>query len=392
MTNTGAFLLLAHCALLGGKTLTAASTVKLRRHTSAVKNAAGQASFEDFVDTFGRTYARGSEEYQARAAAFQKRMEVIKRHNSRPNRLWTAGPSHLMDRTDEELNRMLGWRRSAPEGGGEEGGWSLLEESSWTQAPLLETVDWRNLSTAYDTADQGECGSCWAVAAAGMMQSRFEIQKGSKATFSVQELVDCVPNPKACGGTGGCEGATVELAMQYVQKHGLRDADSVPYLATASASPVCTKVSLASMHGKQRANRRAVHRWNKLPENRAMPLMRAVADGPVAASVAASDWFFYSSGIFDGCGKDAVIDHAVTLFGYGQDKGKKYWLVRNSWGSSWGEQGFIRLLRHKSPKEDDQFCGTDSDPKAGVACKPYPDSVRVCGMCGILYDSVAARF
>merc|ERR1740117_1713423 len=141
--------------------------------------------------------------------------------------------------------------------------------------------------------------------------------------------------------------------------------------------------------------------WHKLPENKALPLMNAVMDGPVAISVAAADWALYEHGIFDGCGRDAVVDHAVVLFGYGsqtsiRSSGEetivKYWNIRNSWGRFWGEDGYIRLLRHASPEEDDAYCGVDTDPGAGLACKPYPDSVSVCGMCGMLYDSVSAHF
>jgi cathepsin L len=232
-----------------------------------------------------------------------------------------------------------------------------------------------------------------------MLQGRYEAQMGANRSFSAQELIDCVPNPKKCGGSGGCDGATVEQAMMYVQERGLRDASESPYAGKRgecmrAAAPVASRSFLAPRRPlrEQAGNQIGLARWSKLPPNKALPLMHAVAEGPVAISVAAADWFIYRGGIFDGCDKDVVINHAVTLFGYGDDGGTKYWTIRNSWGPDWGENGFIRLLRHETHQADDSFCGIDSDPKSGNACKPYPKQVQVCGMCGLLFDSVAAHF
>mmetsp|Transcript_134907 Transcript_134907/g.200705 ORF Transcript_134907/g.200705 Transcript_134907/m.200705 type:complete len:125 (+) Transcript_134907:758-1132(+) len=110
--------------------------------------------------------------------------------------------------------------------------------------------------------------------------------------------------------------------------------------------------------------------------------------GPLGIAVDAA-WFSYESGVFSGCSTDenVDIDHGVSLVGYGTDaeSGKNYWLVRNSWGSSWGENGYIRLER-ESDLENGIKCGTDSTPKDGVACKGETDPVKVCGTCGIYFD------
>jgi len=105
-------------------------------------------------------------------------------------------------------------------------------------------------------------------------------------------------------------------------------------------------------------------------------------------SVAADKWFDYDSGIFNGCGADAVIDHAVTAIGYGSENGEKYWMIQNSWGAEWGEEGHIRLQRH----DEDDNCGMNNDPQKGVACQGETDAVPVCGMCGVLFDSVMPHF
>ncbi|CAJ1414286.1 unnamed protein product, partial [Effrenium voratum] len=132
--------------------------------------------------------------------------------------------------------------------------------------------------------------------------------------------------------------------------------------------------------------------WERLPENKYEPLMRAlVFRGPVAVSVSATGWEMYLEGVFGDCSKDAVIDHAVTLIGYGKDAARdmKYWTIQNSWGSSFGEEGKIRLHRQD---DEDQYCGVDRQPQLGTACEGGPAEVRVCGMCGILYDSVVPIF
>ena len=91
----------------------------------------------------------------------------------------------------------------------------------------------------------------------------------------------------------------------------------------------------------------------------------------------------YEEGVYDGkCGTD--IDHAVQLVGYGTDGGKDYWLVRNSWGDDWGEDGYIRIRRFGDGKEP---CGTDRRPQDGTGCSGGPKTVEVCGSCGILSDS-----
>lgn len=384
-------------------------------------------AFDGFREQYARNYAPGSSEYKMRSALFHERLALIELHNSRSEgRMWTAGANKLVDRTEQELASLRGWVNV---GGGAAagGGFSLLASDAQTIAAeraVPSEVDWRSLSMASQVPDQGGCGSCWAVATAAMLQGRTESQLKVNRTFSAQQLVNCVPNPQQCGGTGGCQGATVELAMAYVEMEGLETSEDVAYEGVDGeckqplSSLLATKNNRVehSPHGavesvfaasfiqlnvgramkKRGGHSIGLRGWGKLPSNKAHPLMQAVSEGPVAISVAASEWFWYDRGIFNGCKKDIVIDHAVTLFGYGVDQveGKDvgYWLIRNSWGQDWGEDGFIRLFRHDTSEEDDAYCGTDTDPKAGLACKPYPKEVEVCGMCGMLYDSVTAHF
>jgi len=107
--------------------------------------------------------------------------------------------------------------------------------------------------------------------------------------------------------------------------------------------------------------------------------------GPVVVAVAADDWFDYDNGIYDGCKKDATLDHAVLAKGYGGQGDGMWWRIQNSWGANWGEQGHIRLKRRPAAAEE-AFCGQDRKPSDGVGCDGGPAEVTVCGSCGLLYD------
>eukprot|EP00448_Togula_jolla_P023449 CAMPEP_0170575866 /NCGR_PEP_ID=MMETSP0224-20130122/4091_1 /TAXON_ID=285029 /ORGANISM="Togula jolla, Strain CCCM 725" /LENGTH=365 /DNA_ID=CAMNT_0010898677 /DNA_START=100 /DNA_END=1197 /DNA_ORIENTATION=- len=344
-------------------------------------------SFEEYVKTFARDYVPGTPEYKFREQLFHQRLIQIKKHNALPGAKWTAGINHLVDRTDEEFSRLHGWRRSHGPSA-QAGDVSLASQEQSIELP--DSVNWQDLTAVKNPKDQGYCGSCWAMATSTMLEGRYEVAKKSFRSFSAQQLVDCVENPLSCGGTGGCEGATVELAMDYIMAKGIREESAVPYTGFDGACPDEDSYSLFGMSSD--ANVVTVQNYKTLASNQAKPLMEALVDGPVAISAAASDWMLYMNGIFDGCSMDAVVNHAVVLVGYGTENGQNYWTVQNSWGKYWGENGFIRVLRADSIEEDDAHCGTDHAPEDGIECKPYPDSVEVCGMCGILYDSVIANF
>lgn len=284
-----------------------------------------------------------------------------------------------------------------------------------TNAPVLpEEISWAHLKAVSQDVDQASCGSCWAFATSVMLTANAEIH-GLNRTFSAQELVNCVPNPHSCGGTGGCQGGTVELAMNWIMDKGLATESQTPYKAKDERCLKTTSASFLSLGnqdyerhlaemiaiGFHPANKRlspnpvadfaTLQGWERLPENEYEPLMNAVATrGPVAVSVGAGLWGLYSKGIWNSCSKGLTIDHAVTLIGYGTDKekNKKYWQIKNSWSTSWGENGNIRLLR----EEGNVHCGTDKYPKEGTGCDNAPSSVQVCGMCGILYDNVVPHF
>lgn len=373
-------------------------------------------SFSSFVAKHRRAYREGSEEYQMRHNLYQQRLEQITQHNSKPKRRWNAAVNHLSDRTELELAQLRGLRvmqtsnkgaRTGVVGIHNYGGQFLSQVRSTVVA---EEKTWEHLDAVKQEVNQEACGSCWAIAASTMLQANAEIY-GHNRTWSAQEMVDCTPNPHNCGGEGGCKGATVELGMNWVMEKGLDTSEGTPYKGEDAQ---CKKGARGAMLIDNHYNDKALNDmiavgfhpaksqsspvlqlgllgWERLPENEYEPVIRAIAErGPVAVSVSASAWSYYGGGLFDSCSSDAVIDHAVTLIGYGTDRvqKEKYWLVKNSWGNTWGEGGNIRLLR----EEGNVHCGTDNQPKVGTGCDGGPPAVKVCGMCGILYDTVVPHF
>jgi len=363
---------------LGGRTfIHIASLVSISFTISLAVRVDRQGS-ENAFDAFRRVVGIHREydevDLQARMALFEQRLEEVKRHNAQPGVSWLAGINKFSDFTDSEYKALLGHRpirrQAAP---AESNSFLQLSPSKNT----VETVDWRTLTGTTSVKDQGACGSCWAVAAAGAMEMHGEIA-GKAITVSHQQLVDCTPNPQSCGGTGGCDGATTELAFKYAVEKGLQAADDYQ-----SHDGTCSDSDTTSHPALNIAS------FVTLPVNKQAPLEQALSDkGPVAVSVDAGSWGSYSSGVFDQCDKNAIINHAVLAMGFGTDSTLgKYWLIRNSWGADWGEEGYVRLKKLDTDEGDAGNCGIDNKPLDGVGCVGGPDELPVCGMCGVLSDS-----
>jgi len=239
-------------------------------------------------------------------------------------------------------------------------------------------LDWRKKTGIMTPVkNQGGCGSCWAFSATETFESHYAIATGDAAPIlSPQQIVSCAPDPNHCGGTGGCSGSTQPLAFNYTETAGMTTEASYPY---KGATGTCDTSKISAVVGSNSG-------YVELPTNNYTDLINAVATkGPVAISVAAGGfgWQIYGGGIMSGS-KDFDMDHAVQLVGYGTDGSKDYWLVRNSWGASWGDHGYIRLQRFGEGKEP---CGVDKTPQDGDACAGDTKPRTYCGECGILSSS-----
>jgi len=247
-------------------------------------------------------------------------------------------------------------------------------------------MDWRTKPGVLTAVkNQGMCGSCWTFAAVETIESHYALATGYLQDLSEQQIASCAANPKHCGGTGGCEGGTAQIAFQHViESGGLSSEWTYPYLSYKGDDKQCT------LNTTSFAAAAKVESYVNIKSNDEPSLMEAIQKGPIAISVDASSWSRYESGVYDGCNMTSPeIDHAVQLVGYGVEKHAapnkyevEYWIVRNSWAPTWGEKGFIRIARGGK-----KMCGVDTNPAEGTGCTGGVKKQTVCGMCGILFDN-----
>lgn len=349
------------------------------RNVRGEGRSSGLVAYEAFLSKFGTGRSDDQVAPHVRAALHEQRVAFVEQHNAQRGKLWVAAVNKFADYSKDEFHALLGHRPAKRTRTSSRQQPASFVESPQLRVQLAASMDWRQkLNVSVGVKDQGNCGSCWAVAAAGSLEAHAELS-GFSQPISYEQIVDCTPNPNECGGKGGCDGSTPELAFDYVRDHGLVAREE--YQGYQSGGD--------PEGGECRATHRpllSITGHVRLEENRLQPLLEAVATrGPVVVAADATDWNPYESGIFDGCAQDAVINHAILMMGYGRDAALKtdYFLVRNSWGEDWGEKGYLRLLRHS----EDGYCGTDKEPLIGFGCKGGPSTVPVCGMCGILVDS-----
>eukprot|EP00929_Paragymnodinium_shiwhaense_P081684 TRINITY_DN42810_c0_g1_i1.p1 TRINITY_DN42810_c0_g1~~TRINITY_DN42810_c0_g1_i1.p1 ORF type:complete len:349 (+),score=48.60 TRINITY_DN42810_c0_g1_i1:57-1103(+) len=200
---------------------------------------------------------------------------------------------------------------------------------------LPDSIDWRKKGAVTPVKDQKNCGACWAFSTTGAIEGAWKLAGNPLVSLSEQELVDC-----SAGWKGGCAGGEPSSAFEWVQKNGICSNQSYPWTSFQDEchNQFSPCQSILTIQG-----------YTRLPESNENALKAAVAQRPVSVEIEAdTDLFrFYKSGVLKGqCGTS--LDHAVLAVGYGTDAGQDYWLVKNSWNDSWGEQGYVRLARTSS--------------------------------------------
>jgi len=308
------------------------------------------AEFEAFTTRFGRSYS--PEERDVRYAIFQANYRFVQAENAKglPYRL---GMNEFADLTAQEFRAgHLGFA-GASGGGSGDAPWGELphlgtDRLNATAAPtdLPIAVDWPAQGAVTTPKNQLHCGACWAFATTGALEGAWKIASGELVSLSEQQLVDCDKVDNACGG------GLMDQAFKYARGHGICTEQSYPYQAQSAACRA-SNCSVAMPPT-------AVQGFRDVAAYDEQALMHAVSKQPVAVAIEADQLAFqlYSGGVLSQeCGDK--LDHGVLLVGYGTENGTDYWKVKNSWGSSWGEGGFIRMKR--GVKGSGQ-CGITSAP------------------------------
>jgi C1A family cysteine protease len=278
-------------------------------------------AFNSFIHQYDRSYTRNEFEY--RFNIFRENYELIKKHN-RGNHSYTMRVNQFADMTyDEFVAQYTGLSVNEFPSINK----LTIDLSSVLNVP--DSVDWRQHGVVSEVKNQGQCGSCWAFSVTGAVEGAYAIKTGKLISLSEQQLVDC-SRPE---GPQGCKGGWMDDAMKYIlDNRGICSEDSYPYhgVEQTCQSQYCQ-------------NSAYISRIVDVARNNEQALKAAVSLSPVSVSIEAN-FQFYHGGVFDGpCG--TAINHAVLIVGYGEENGKKYWLVKNSWGTGFGDQGYIKLAR-----------------------------------------------
>lgn len=302
------------------------------------------AAFVAFVEKYGRQY-ESKEEEERRYAIFKEKYDFVQAENAKdlPYKLTI---NEFADQSHEEFGaHRLGLR--VPESKELWGGLPHLGTDRYSGAALPDAVDWTEEGAVTEVKNQKRCGSCWSFSTTGAVEGAWKLASGKLVSLSEQQLVDCSKS------NHGCHGGSMELAFRFLHTTAICTEDSYPYTAKDGTCKqnVCTPgVPKGSLTG-----------FKDVPPNDELALKEAVSKQPVSVAIEADEMAFqlYHGGVLTKqCG--VKLDHGVLVVGYGSENGVDYWKVKNSWGASWGESGYIRLERGNSSKKSGQ-CGINLD-------------------------------
>nr|CAB3471247.1 unnamed protein product [Digitaria exilis] len=261
--------------------------------------------------------AGDGEEDRLRLEVFRDNLRFIDAHNAEADaglHTFRLGLTPFTDLTVEEYRaRVLGFRARRRAAARRDGTTRHLRRHGGDQVP--DAIDWRQLGAVTDVKDQEQCGGCWAFSAVAAMEGINEIVTGNLISLSEQEVIDCDSQDS------GCNGGNMQDAFEFVINNGGIDTEAdYPFTGTDGACDA------------NRVNEKVVtiDDFMNVAANSEAALQEAVASQP---------------GIFNGiCG--TKLDHGVTVVGYGSENGKDFWIVKNSWNTTWGEGGYIRMARN----------------------------------------------
>lgn len=301
-----------------------------------------EKGFDNFKHAHSKSY-EGPREDEMRKSVFRHNLRFINSVN-RARRGYQLGVNHLADRTDVELRALRGRQATTGYNGGLPFPHVDLEA---TQIP--PSIDWRLFGAVTPVKDQSVCGSCWSFGTTGTIEGAHFLKTGQLVRLSQQALIDC-----SWGfGNNGCDGGEDFRSYQWMMKHkGLPSEDS--YGAYLGADGYC-HVANVTMTAK-------IHGYVNVTSGDASALKVAIAKhGPISVGIDAShkSLSFYSNGIYyePKCkNKPDDLDHAVLAVGYGELYGQAYWLVKNSWSTYWGNDGYVLMA------QKDNNCGVTTEP------------------------------
>jgi len=283
-----------------------------------------ERSFVQYMRDFGVFFT--GDEYALRLGIFLSHIRHIQEHNAGQS-TFKLGLNHLSHLTPAEYRSLLGARQP-----------SAFEATPSTGFKAPASFDWRDKGAVCPIKNQAHCGSCWAFSVIQAQESQWFIKKGELISLSESNMVDC------CTACYGCNGGWPDRTYNYVitkQKGMFMTEADYPYVAEDKPCKFDSNKGVTKVTG--------IIRIKAQDEN---DLKEKIAQyGPASICIDAGQASFhsYKTGIYDEpkC-SSTWLDHAVGCVGYGSENGVDFWIVRNSWDTTWGEQGYVRMIRNKS--------------------------------------------
>jgi len=286
--------------------------------------------FEEFKKEYNRQYSSEGEELK-RFKLFTQNLEKSDKFNKMDAAARYGHMSPFADMSESEFQQRLGFKVTEREIEEHERKAVAMKETNPVSLP--SSFDWRDKGAVTSVKNQGQCGSCWSFATVASIEGAAVLTGHPLVSLSEQELVDCDSVDQ------GCNGGLPSNAYKYLleQKMGLEKYDDYSYSGSAGSCKADKGKELVFLSG-----------WQPIPQNEDLIAAALMKYGPLAIGLNAMWMQMYTGGISDPwlCNPKSL-DHGVTLVAFGEEDGKPFWSIKNSWGPGWGEKGYYRLVRGK---------------------------------------------